>query len=59
MQLKEAKIQADKQRHQDQYKNLELIVKRSPKLLINVIDSQGQLPKGHFLTLNALGVETQ
>lgn len=43
---------------QKQHARYELIIKRSPKLEISVVESQ-TLPKGHLVTLNALGVESQ
>jgi hypothetical protein len=39
-------------------RNVELIIKRSPKLLIEVVESQ-TLPKGELVTLNAFGMESQ
>ena len=41
-----------------QQRNVELIIKRSPKLLIKVVESQ-TLPKGELVTLNAFGMESQ
>ena len=41
-----------------QQRNVELIIKRSPKLLIEVVESQ-TLPKGELVTLNAFGMESQ
>jgi hypothetical protein len=40
-----------------QQRNVELIIKRSPKLLIEVVESQ-TLPKGELVTLNAFGMES-
>lgn len=42
---------------QKQHARYELIIKRSPKLEISVVESQA-LPQGHLVTLNALGVES-
>ena len=39
-------------------RNIEMIIKRSPKLLIEVLESQ-TLTKGRLVTLNAFGMESQ
>ncbi len=52
--LKQMKDKAQNQ----QAKNIELLVKRAPRLILNVIDGQA-LPKGFFVKINAFGVESR
>jgi len=48
----------EEEQSKSRLKNIELIIKRSPKLQINVVESQS-LDKGHLVTLNAFGMENQ
>ena len=51
-------LKEDEESKMARTRNIELIIKRSPKLILDVVESQ-TLPKGHLVTLNAFGIENQ